>query len=349
MNINKQIISYILLALVFVGIIWYWSYLYLDNNKNVNDNSNVISVINRDVNYQKGIIDKLSKRQDLQGKLVYDIERAEHDPTMSSKERSETIQKYKAMYASSTKVGVTFNKYNRDIAIYGWMYVYGKSVQTPPTNIINEKDISKWHKDDIQKVIDISLIPDSPEIINDKVFLATRLKIMSGYLINFRNTISKEEVKKYQRQIKSDITVMDKISFSNFGLDNSKFIMAPITYKMLALVALNDSGALDGTAGKTIKAQYDEYKNLKTKDLSSYAWTGIYVNTYYLYYLLYPSSDVATTSREYTDNIAAVKADMLKSSKYSEEIKSAFKTRVDYLKSPQGKWEKSNMAIIDII
>lgn len=348
MNINKQTISYILLALVFVGIISYWSYVYLDNDKSENDNTNKVSVIDRDVNYQKVVIDRLSKRQDVQGKLIYDIERVEHDPTMSIKERSEAIQKYKDMYASSTRAGATFNKYNRDIAVYGWMYVYSKSVQQPPSNVTSEKDISKWHKDDIQKVIGISLVPESPEVINDKVFLANRLKVISGYLINFKNNLNKDEIKKYQQQIKSDIAAMEKTSFSNFNVDNSKFIMAPVIYKMLGLVALNDSGALDGTAGEAIKNQYNQYKNLKTKDQSSYAWTGIYVDTYYLYYLLHPAFDVATTSREYIDEVNNVKSDLAKSSQYSAEIKSAFKTRVDYLNSVQGKWEKVKMGMLEI-
>ena len=83
--------------------------------------------------------------------------------------------------------------------------------------------------------------------------------------------------------------------------------------------------------------------------MHSYAWAGIYVDTYYLYYLERPAFEISSTSPAYLKKISDAKADMSERLKYSESVRLGFKAKVEYLNSNKGKWEKSNMAMTDIV
>ena len=348
---NKIIMSIVMTVLLSASVY----FLYVNFNTDSNNKSTNLTPRDKDNIRQemvKNYIDKFSKRTDLQGVLIYDIEIVEHGDTSNSDHKIKLLNKYKNLFASSTEryasSTTVAQNYQRDMAIYGWIYIYSKSVRAVPNSVTGIKDIRKWHKDDIESALKMAYIPTSPEIANDKVFLATRLKLLSGYLIDFKSMMTREEVEKYQKLIKSGIEAMDRSNTSIFTFSDSKFSMSPVTYKMLALVALNDTytAGLD-TAG-LIESQYKVYKDLKTDDLYSYTWTGIYVNTYYLYYLEHPAFEVSSTSPAYLKKISDAKADMSERLKYSESVRMGFKTRVEYLNSEKGKWEIAKMAMTEI-
>ena len=348
---NKIIMGIVMTVLLSVSVY----FLYINFNTNTNNKSANLTPKDKDNIHQemvKNYIDKLSKRTDLQGVLLYDIEIVEHDNTSNSDHKIKLLNKYKNLFASCTErqasSTIVDQNYKRDIAVYGWVYVYSKLVRAVPNNVTGIKDIRKWHKDDIESALKMAYIPTSPEIANDKVFLATRLKLLSGYLIDFKSMMTKKEISDYQQLIKSDIEAMDRSNMSIFTFLDSKFSMSPVTYKMLALVAINDTrmAGLD-TAGLT-ETQYKVYKDLKTNDLYSYAWAGIYVDTYYLYYLEHPAFEISSTSPAYLKKISDAKADMSERLKYSDSVRLGFKTRVDYLNSDKGKWEIAKMAMTEI-
>ena len=348
---NKIIMSMVVAVLLVISAY----FLYFNYKPNIVSNNLSLTAQEKDIKRQQMInqsVLNLSKRTDAQGMFLYDMEMVEHDNTTSPEHKAKLLNKYKNLLSSSTEKHVSSTtvdqNYKRDMAVYGWVYVYGKSVQAVPNTITDLKKIKQWHKDDIEKALKIAYIPISPEIINDKVFLATRLKLTSGYLIDFKDMMKRKEIEQYQKLIKLDIEAINRTNMSIFSYSNSKFTMAPLTYKMLALVALNDTYTPDVDTTSLIEKQYKEYKDLKTDDLYSYAWAGIYVDTYYLYYLDHPGFGVASTSPSHLKKIADAKSDMSERLKYSDLLRSGFKRRADYLRSDNGKWEIAKMAMTEI-
>ncbi len=355
MILNKQFVTYAFLSLVFIVLIGYWSNLYIDTHRSTNaksDDTSQTKIADGDTVYQMSIVSDLFKRKDIEGQLLYDMEISGYDDTFNAQYKVKLLDKYKNLFDYSNKKNasstIAEQTYKRDLAVYGWIYIYSNLMRVVPDNVTSIKEIRKWHKDDIDQVLKIAYIPTSPEIINDKIFLATRLKISSEYIINFKNMITKEEANKYKKYIKSDLDAMDRTNMSMFTSSNSKLILAPALYKMLALVALHDASVQGIDTAIRIENQYKIYKDLKTKDLYSYAWTGVYMDAYYLYHLEHPAFETASTTAEYLQKINNAKASMSERLKYSEAIKFNFNTMSKYLKTDKGRWEIAKSAMTDI-
>ena len=348
-TLNKQFFTYMFLTLAFVGIATYWGYYYPmhKNNSNTMIGDKNRNIVDMTVENQKIIIDRLSKHSDLQSQLMYDIEKSVYSNTQSDKDIHNTIQKYKDMYASNTlainnKVNSS-DKYKRDMAIYGWLYLYNK-IWVASTTMSDEKAIATQVMGSMKKMLKIANEVTSPEVANDKVFLASRLQLESTLLISFMNKLNKDEIKSYQKMISSDLEAMNRTGMSIFSSRNSKFNLTPIRVKMLADIALYQSGALGGNANDIVSGVYKEYQNVKTGDASAYAINGVAINLYYLYYLgiLINDNAIATSTQ-----IKMAEADLVKSINHSEYTKSNSKLVANHLQTPQGKWEILNMAIID--